>query len=252
LGNYLVILFEKKFPNISIDFPWKEIEQYPLVFSFFTNQSTIMLDSNSNDINFNDLSNLDTYSVIFEISSIKILSIILDDNTNSYTIKINLSLLLLKINEKKNLKEYVFNSIKKENNLTEINNSYKQPIKILPFLNDIPMGSILKKNTNLSENLVTQSDTKTNATLVINKEQLLIAKNTLKKVNNNEELNKNDCDDNIKNEYIDKKNKLRKVKTEVKTLLNRLPILTGSSAVTSPCLIILIVWFPVLSFFSGM
>ena len=221
LGNYLVNLFGKIFPNISVDFPWKEIEQYPFVFSVFTNNNTILLDSNSNNINFNDLSNTDTYSIIFEISSIKLLPIVLDDHISSFTIKINLSLLLLKINEKKNLKDYIFNTIKNDNK--ELFNSYKQITKThsLPFLNEISTGTTLKKNIDLSDN--TKLDIKKNISLIIDKEQLLMAKNTLKKVNNDK--NEDESDDNKsnrKNEYIDKKNTLRKVKTEVKSLLNHL------------------------------
>ena len=266
LGNYLVSLFDKIFPNISIDYPWKEIEKYPLIFSFFTNQNTLLLDSNSNNINYNDLSQSDIYSVIFEISNIKILPIILDDNTNTFTIKINLSLLLLKVNEKKNLKDYVFNSLLKIENTfnNELNNSHKSNTKIqtLPFLNDISNSMLFKKNINLSNNINTQSNIRKNVSniLIINKEQLLLAKNTLKKVynnvnlnndnnndnnyynnynnyNNNNNNNNNNDDNNNKNnddsddnqsniisEYIDKKNKLRKVKTEVKSLLSHLKL----------------------------
>ena len=60
IGDNLNKIFDTTFPNITIDFPWKESEQFPYIFSFFTNSNTIFLDSKSNNIEYDKLSSIDT------------------------------------------------------------------------------------------------------------------------------------------------------------------------------------------------
>jgi hypothetical protein len=105
IGNHMTKILDSTFPNITCDMPWKEYDNYPLIFSFFTNKTVIFLDSNSEEINLEDLSNDNTYSIIFEINNLRIIPIKLDlDLPESYILKINLVLLLIKTDIKKDFK----------------------------------------------------------------------------------------------------------------------------------------------------
>jgi hypothetical protein len=236
IGTYLVEKFSPYYENISIDYPWKEYEQYPYIFSFFTNNATLFVDFDGNELDYNTL-NIDlTYSIIFEISTVRIIPIKLD-NIESHTIKINLVLILIKQDEKKDLKKYLFTPFFKNNlneHLSNISNSINSfsdlGQKKLPFLNDISNSfSLNKKDTNIENTITKQSQhqTQSNSTLIINSEQILKALNGLKKVNKDKEIIEENekIDDNvsqIKSEYIDKKNNLKKVKTKEKSLLKNL------------------------------
>ena len=250
IGTYLVEKFSPHYDNISIDYPWKEYEQYPYIFTFFKNNTTLFVDHDGNEIEFNTL-NMDlTYSIIFEISSIRIIPIKLD-NIESHTIKINLILILIKQDEKKDLKKFLFSPLFKNNlneqlmlsgsttvsNLSNTPNTFSNlGQKKLPFLNDITnCFSLNKKDVNVDHSYIdtntkqmqTQYPIPSNASLIINSEQILKALNGLKKVNRDKEvidLNEK-IDDNlsqIKSEYIEKKNNLKKVKTKEKSLLKNL------------------------------
>lgn len=240
IGDYLIKIFEPTFPNISIDYPWKESEQFPYIFNFFTNNNTLFTDSNSNIVDFSKLSSLETYSIIFEISNVKILPIILD-NIESFSLKINLSLILIKLDEKKDIRNYIFTNknISDSNlNYQNINSQSESKSRLLalnnslPFLTDISSG-IKKLNSEsiTDETIEKKNNIMSNGTssnlLIIDKEQLLKIKNTLKKVNRETNIEKNDddSDDNasrVEATYIDKKNSLRSVKTKEKSLLNHL------------------------------
>lgn len=250
IGTYLVEKFSPYYENLSIDYPWKEYEQYPYIFTFFTNNSTLFVDFNGNELDYDTL-NIDmTYSIIFEISTVRIVPIKLD-NEKSNIIKINLVLVLIKQNEKKDLKKFLFTSLFK-NNLNEnyllntsnisntsnnINSFSNLGQKKLPFLSDISNGFTLNKknvnieqitNTNINTNQNTNSNPiSSNGGLIINSEQILKALNGLKKVNKDKEIIEENekPDDNvsqIKSEYIEKKNNLKKVKTKEKSLLKNL------------------------------
>lgn len=250
IGTHLIEKFSPYYENISIDYPWKEFEQYPYIFSFFTNNTTLFVDNDGNELDYNTLSMETTYSIIFEISTIRIIPIKLD-NVESNIIKMNLVLILIKQDEKKDLKKdlkkYLFTPSSK-NNLNHNSNEHylystsntncstsfsNSMTKKLPFLNDISNSLLLnKKNSNLEQISNTntnqiQTQSQPNATLIINSEQILKALNGLKKVNKNKEnIEDNDkIDDNtsqIKTEYIEQKNNLKKVKTKEKSLLKNL------------------------------
>lgn len=252
MGNYLVKLFSDEFPNITIDYPWKESEQFPFAFSFFTNNTTLFLDSDGNNLKFNCLSNTNTYSIIFEISNLRVLPIVLGD-TESYSLKINLALILIKTDKPRDLKNLISNFYNKQVCLIETNQSeqqlstHKQNFiqnivnNKLPFLTDLTHFSeeknILGKNKDYScDNLLglekglNSINKSTNIT--INPEQLVEVRNTLKKVNsvikkNFQDKNKqNDPDNNnstyLKTVYLEQKNNLKKVKTNEKTFFKHL------------------------------
>lgn len=250
IGTYLVEKFSPYYENLSIDYPWKEYEQYPYIFSFFTNNTTLFVDFDGNELDYNTL-NMDlTYSIIFEISTIRIVPIKLDDGETNI-IKINLVLVLIKQDEKKDLKKFSFVPLFK-NNLNEnyspnesnilnisniqntsnnINSFSNSGQKKLPFLSDISNGFSLNKkvvNIEQKQNLnQTQHPISSNGGLIINSDQILKALNGLKKVNKNKEIiDENEkLDDDVsqmKSEYIEKKNNLKKVKTKEKSLLKNL------------------------------
>ena len=230
IGNNVFKKINNIFQNVTIDYPWKEHEQYPIIFSFFTNNSTLLCDSNNNNISFESLSSDNTYSIIFEISNIRILPINLD-KIESYAIKINLTLLLIKTDEKKDLNNNL------QNNFTNVTNNYQNSKNCsdnykLPFLGDIQSNILsLKKENSNNKNL---SNSNTNL-FCINQEQLVNVKKTLKKVNTNidtnnkiEDINNiinnidNSSNNSIKPIYIEQKKILKKVKTEEKSLLTHL------------------------------
>ena len=240
--NFLVEKFGLVFENITVDYPWKESEQYPHVLFLFTNDSTLLVDNEGNELEYDSLNFESTYSIIFEISTIKIMPIKID-NYETYTIKINLSLILIKQDEKKDLKKYLFPKFC-DNNLIE--NNFSQDInmsntnintntntntntnsinKKLTFLNNITEGFSLNsiKNNQDKENTKIQSQTNK---LIINTEQILKAINGLKKVETKKEDihnyiydKNNDNLSQINSEYLEQKNNLKKVKTKEKTFI---------------------------------
>lgn len=272
IGTCLIEKFSPHYSNISIDYPWKEFEQYPYIFTFFTNNTTLFVDFDGNELDYDTLNNDLTYSIIFEISTIRLIPIKLDD-IESHTIKINLVLVLIKQDEKKDLKKdlkkflftpsflnntnehYLLNSSNMTNmvniasmsnmsNMSNVSNmsnntNYFSNLgqKKLPFLNDINSSILLnKRNTNIDQipnansngnQTQIQHPSQSNGALIINSEQILKALSGLKKVNKDKDITEENekFDDNesqIKSEYIEKKNNLKKVKTKEKSLLKNL------------------------------
>ena len=263
LGDTLIEIFNPLFPDISIDYPWKISDQFPCIFNFFTNSETIFLDSESNNLEFNSLSTLDTFSIIFDISNIKIFITNLND-IDIYSLKINLSLILIKQEKKKDIKNYNFinddENYKFNNQSSNLDsNTYisKQMNKFnqLPFLNELTSG--INKNTFDFKNI--EKTETCNNVMHINTDQLIRIKNRLKKVENNkfdiikkdnisveelsnikntlkkvennkfniikkDNINGNEEISSIKSVYLDKKNSLKKVNTCEKTLLTHLKL----------------------------
>ena len=258
IGNYLSELYSETFPNLTVEYPWKESKNYPLVLSVFTSSNTMILDSNSTVIDYDNIDTTftsnQTYSMIFEISNIRIIPIKMNTD-ETHILKINLSLVLIKKDEKKDLTKFVFEQYNSDeceyssNSFSNSNNKYDNVSsnKVLnssgyPFpkmssllLSDISQGVNKKLNGSTTTQTPTPYDFDKNnqnkneitntGSFVINKEQLLQIKNTLKKV----ELIKenNDNEDNmtsVKEDYINKKNNLKKVNTEERTLLTHLKL----------------------------
>jgi hypothetical protein len=71
LSDHLIKIFLTIYPNISVEFPWKDYENYPCIINIFTSVNTIIQDDNKKIINLNELSQLKTYSILFEIKNIK-------------------------------------------------------------------------------------------------------------------------------------------------------------------------------------
>ena len=224
------------FEDISVDYPWKESSQYPYIFSFFTNNDTLFIDTSGNEINYDLLNQNDsTYSIIFEISSIRVMPIKLDTK-ESHTIKINLVLILIKQDEKKDLKKYLFtqytndyNEYQDSNYNSNINQAktFNSCSRTLPFLNDISCEFSLNKTSTNINSVSANEKNQTSSKLIIDANSILKAISSLKKVDVKKEhvenINLNDDNDSqINVEYMEKKNSLKKVKTKEKSLLKNL------------------------------
>lgn len=241
ISDYMVEKLSPVFENISIDYPWKESIQYPYIFTFFTNTDTLFIDSSGNEIEYNLLNQYDsTYSIIFEISSIRVMPIKLDTK-ETHTIKINLVLVLIKQDDKKDLKKYSFthsydnyNEYYETHTNSNQTKTFNSTTKSLPFLNDITSELSLNKisiNSNIA-NKKNQYDSKTSSKLILDTDIILKAISGLKKVEIKKDENKKEPDENINLnednnsqinvEYIEKKNSLKKVKTKEKSLLKNL------------------------------
>jgi hypothetical protein len=237
--------FKKKinehFPDITIDYPWKESEQFPFTFSFFTNNSTLFLDQNDENITYNSLSNENTYSIIFEINNLRILPIKLDNN-ETFSLKINLSLVLIKTDKKKDIKNLISKFFTGDSSVCLDNNAHIQCMSASDktlnnttlnkplFLADLTLGkNKLNKIDDFNNNFLNTNKNHDNigkpSNLIINQEQLLEVKNTLKKINIskiNKEDDSDDNDSNLKTVYLEQKNNLKKVNTNEKSLLKHL------------------------------
>lgn len=223
IGEHMIEKLKSTYHNISVDYPWKESEQFPHIFSLFTNNNTLFINSNGDELNYSTLTQNDiTYSIIFEIASIRIIPIKLDD-LESHVMKFNLALILIRQDEKKDLKKYFFTELtntNKYNNHTNTNNFSSNTSKNLPFLNELSKGIPLNETKLNSSNYQSQTNNK----LIINTEQILKAINGLKKVNidkviEDEELKLDDNTSQINVEYLERKNNLKKVKTKERSLL---------------------------------
>lgn len=234
IGALMVEKLSIVFEDITVDYPWKESTQYPYIFTFFTNNDTLFIDTSGNEINYDLLNyNDSTYSIIFEISSIRVMPIKLDTK-ESHTIKINLVLILIKQDEKKDLKKYLFtqytnnyNEYQDFNSSPNLTKTFNSSSRTLPFLNDISGEFSLNKTGTNANSLLTNEKNQTSSKLIIDANSILKAISSLKKVEVKKEQDENinlnnDNDSQINIEYMEKKNSLKKVKTKEKSLLKNL------------------------------
>ncbi len=236
LSTSLKNIFEKTFEGIQIDLPWKEYENYPYLFSFYTNEDIIFTDSEKNILTLDKLDLSQTYSLLFEIKNLKLVKIEID-NIFTYKLKYNLNILMIQQEPQLNLKSFllskinkqpepVFNSNNSTNNLNHNPNSSLKPQ--LPFLSQL--SNVVLKS---------ESDTRTNNSekpkvniggpkKLIDLDEILQIKSRLIKVNldsekNPDEDNKsNKTNANLENTLMEQKSQLKKVKTKEKSLLKHL------------------------------
>lgn len=204
LLNHLQSLFSKIYQNITIDFPWKEYENYPYLLNVSLSKDSIFIDANKNKKDFATIDKDISYLFLFEISYIQIKKIINDHNI-SYSLKIKLSLLML---EEKifDLKNYSLNLM--INNKSNLSIGYTNDIK--EYTID-PNNKIINKSNNNNNNK--------RPIFNLNPKELLNAKNTLKKtlvIDNKKILDDKNCNDEI----LETKNLLKKVNTYEKTFIN--------------------------------
>ena len=94
LFEYLKKLFINIYPEIIIETPWKENENYPYLIYFNTNNNTICLDTKQNNKDIKDINKDQIYSILFELSYIQIAKIIINNKIN-HVLKFKFSLIMI-------------------------------------------------------------------------------------------------------------------------------------------------------------
>ncbi len=233
LSEYLKKLFEKTFDSVTVDLPWKEFNNYPFLLSFYTNNEIIFVDSNKNNLEFDKLDNTFSYSILFEVKNLKIIKTQLDSEI-MYTLKYNLSILMIQQEPQLDLKSYLLNKITSKHsdsnpdNLSQNSSFNSKPS--LPFLSQL-------SSVNLKSDLEARNESNSQSKSIsgapkglIDLKELLEVKSKLIKVNVEQDKNVTNSDDNksgksntnLENALVEQKNQLKKVKTKEKTLFKQL------------------------------
>lgn len=208
LFEYIKTLFNKIYKNISVEIPWKEYENYPYLMNFFSNESTIYVNPKDENKNLNEIQKDQSYSILFELTYIQLIKIISGQDVN-YSIKFKFNLIL--IQEKELDKKAIL-----LNNINQINSpkpkiSYGQIVN--PIQNIVP--EIVK-----TENSVSKTQAPVSRPL-INPLELMSKIKNLNRVEKNEKIEKEKDNEPEKDitQYIEQKNKLKKVDTEEKSII---------------------------------
>lgn len=212
--EYLKKIIEEFFPNVIFDCPWKESDNYPHIFSFFNSSEIIFVDTFEKNFIVEELNKNLSYSILFEISNLKIMKIYIDSDKITHTVKFNLGLKMVQLEPTFNLKSCLLGKIiHQHEEISEDNVSDKKNLrKQLPFLLELSGGrneskiNLNKNNSNLNTN-TNSSSFKSND---INLNELLSIKNGLKKVDIDEKGLKLNQMHQI---LADHKNGLKKVET---------------------------------------
>ena len=256
IANYMTDVFKQKniYDNITIDLPIKETSNYPVIISL-KNKLTSMVDSNNNSIDISNINNNNLYSVVFEISFIKVIKNTVQDfkfNVDKDNVLPNASLKfylnIVKIQEENSIDPLADNITK-----LNLNTNY---------------NSNTNTNTNTNANIISDNNLKIPPPPFINElisvsnktifkpptaDELLNKKTFLKKINkNNENINKDyeninkdniDTFDNLNNQNINKNmnddtnnvennnyfSEIGKVFLEKKKSLKKVKIIKGDS-----------------------
>jgi len=208
LFEYIKTLFNKIYTNISVEIPWKEYENYPYLMNYFSNESTIYVDSKNENTNLNEIQKDQSYSILFELTYIQLIKIISGEDVN-YSIKFKFNLILIQKKEL-DIKAILLNNIN-EINAPKQKISYSQ--NVIPIQNIVP--EIVKTEKSLSKIQAPISRP------LINPLELMSKIKNLNRVEKNEkiETEKNNEPEKDITQYIEQKNKLKKVETEEKTLM---------------------------------
>lgn len=213
---YLKSKFEKIYPDVIIEIPWKEYNNYPYLLKLFNTDDIIFVDSEKNIKCLSEINHKSYYSILFEITYIKMIKL---NDKNIMKFKFS----LLKIEEEQDVNLKLFSIInynfkeniclnKYTNNIGDINSNNNSAIN-----NSISKNSISKNS--ISNNSANNTNINSNNKL-INFAELLETKNKLKKVSI--ELNKNFNNIELNETYLNKKNDLKKVKTREKSLFKKI------------------------------
>jgi hypothetical protein len=207
LFEYLQTLFQRSYPNISVDIPWKEYENYPYLMNFFINNNTFYLDSKQNSKDIKEITKDQNCSVLFELTYIQVMKIITDDKT-SYSLKFKFSLIMVQektVDIKTSLLE----------NINQLNNQ-KPKINYVPATIPILNSAFDNTHEKKSNNIMS---TPPAIRLSLNPNVLLNKLNTLNKIDKKEKDIKHIEDDKNIHEYMEQKNKLKKVDTDERTIM---------------------------------
>jgi len=228
LANHIQKLFDKTFKEIIIDYPWKNMENYPCMMNFTINENTIYTNESNKPKQFNEFNKDAIYSLLFDISYIQISSLIID-NITQYSLKFKLSLIM--IQEKTiDLKLFSLNQtdITNTNTNSNTNTNTNTNTNILGISSRPPQNLINDSYTNMSNipnipnisNIQNKNYELVKAPMLqIDASQLLARKSTLNKItfSDNKVISTNQVD-----EIIDIKNQLKRVETDERSLMSHL------------------------------
>lgn len=238
LSEYLKKLFSRTFDGVKVELPWKEYDNYPFLLSFFTNNDLVFMDSNKNILTLDKLDNSNSYSILFEIKNLKIIKTELDSEF-IYTLKYNMSIIMIQQEPQLDLKSYLLNKLNTKNNINHdstYNNTINSNINdrsSLPFLSQLSNVS-LKSDYIAKNDLLNETKKKlpsgSGPTKLVELDELLKVKSRLIKVNLDSDKSSLNLEDNksdkhianLENTFIEQKNQLKKVKTKEKSLLKHL------------------------------
>ena len=191
LSNEIKKIFQSNFKNIALVEPWKEAFNYPYLLNVFIGNKFIIIDKDKNIIDVTQLNYENSYSILIEVSYLKLYG-----NLDEKKIKFKLSILMIQIEPEVDYKSF---------NL----------LKCIPQKNSI---KIIERKIN--ENTFV-NNTHVTSNTGINLKELLEKKNSLKSIQKEEPI-ENNYNSNIIDIFLNKKNELKKVKTNEKTLFNKL------------------------------
>ena len=205
LFSYIKSLFVNLYPEIIIELPWKEYDNYPNLINLFANDATIYIDANSKERPIDSINKEQTYSLLIELNYVQLITIE-SNNHLSHMLKFKLNLIVVQekiIDHKTNL----ILSMSKFNSPVSRVEMYKTVEHSDPNIRT-------KHKVDLSPNKLPIMR------LSLNPNELLSKKNALNKIGLKEMTKDVDVpDDKNIPEYMEKKNALKKVETDERTLL---------------------------------
>lgn len=211
LFEYIQSLFIKTYPDITFEIPWKEYENYPYLMNFFVNTNTICMDSTQNSKKHSEIIKEQICSILFELTYIQLIKNISEEKTN-YSLKFKFSLIMVQekiVDIKTSLLE----------NINQLNNS-KPKSGFIPTQNYNPMTNVLAELTQNDKPKPTPNTTMTPVVrLSLDPNILLNKMKTLNKINKKDKDIKDTEEDKNIPEYLEQKNKLKKVETDEKSLI---------------------------------
>ncbi len=246
LSTHLESVFSKTFPGIKVEPPWKSFDSFPLILTLYIGDSILITDSDKNELGIDSLSSSASYSLLFEIKNLRVMKIDLG-NEISYSIKYNLSAIMIQQEAQLNFKSYLLNQLVQTNTQVQTNtnvnsrnkfgiktdsddefvnktnfnpNNNTKPLPFLSELSNFNSESKLKSDGETGNNIP-----RPNVTGLINLDMLLEAKSKLKKTKESNPPINTVLDDNnsrLGEKFLEQKNQLKKVKTKEKSLLKHL------------------------------
>lgn len=213
LFNHIKKLFLKIYPEIVVNIPWKEYENYPYLINFGASNNTICIDPSQNSKNIKEINKDQTYSILFELTYIQVSTIISEGKTN-YSLKFKFNLIMIQeklLDMKTSLLE----------NINQINNPKPQTNYVAMQQHSNALTSVLGELTETGiKSLKNVSSVPTKQPMMrfaLNANDLLNKKNALNKIGARE-IKEIDDEKNIP-QYLEQKNKLKKVETDERSLI---------------------------------
>lgn len=207
LFNHVKKLFVNLYPEIEIELPWKEYENYPHLINLFSSESSLYINAKGEELLMTNINKEQTYSLMIELHYIQLISVESNRKT-SYMLKFKLNLVV--VQEK--ILDYKSNLISSMNKIT----SYK------PTKQEINTNSLTVETGTYKNKSEISSVNKTPVIrFSLDPNELLNKKNALNKISLKEKDKDKETEQNDKKifEYTKQKSKLKKVETDEKSLI---------------------------------